>query len=236
MQAVDPRADATEQSAQAVEALEPSTQTRILRFHHYWYQNDQSWEAEYIQGEVGFIAIQDLFTETIRELKKIVKGEYGINLAKLFSSDWRQMVPADFESADQAVAENIQLIEGFFNLVENVPALRDKIIATSLGVPRNRTQMFIDAIGEPPHRGGLTIDEGFDILRWFIRQNAAGIRRFFTQNLRDIRDDLELYVVHQGKRPEQDPEPTAQEQTDPRPGGRPSSTSWQDTQESPTPA
>lgn len=240
---VDHQADPVTQSEQAAEALDPTVPSRTIRMRHYWFKTGQTVEREYVQAEIGFIPVQRLFTMISKEIKAIVSGKYGINIGDLFNGNLRKLVPQDYDAGgvNKAVQDNLKIIEAFFNLVEVVPELQNKIFALSLGVPRGEVEMFLDAIEEPPHRGGLTIDEGFDILRWFVRQNAVAIRRFFEKQGRGLVEELELWVIHQGVRPpapeikaeatepDLDPDPVVGE---PRPGGRPSSTSWQGTPES----
>jgi hypothetical protein len=81
-------------------------------------------------------------------------------------------------------------------------------------------------ISEPPHRGGLTVDEGVSILVWFIRQNGALIKRFLEDQTRELWVELEK-VLDLDKKTEEKMDPSEDS-----PGLKPSSIISPDTQES----
>lgn len=228
--------DKVEQSRKAADALSPRTPERTLSFTLMNYETRQrDVQYECVQAELGFLPAQRFFAETFTEIRKFVNGEYGIKLGELFSGGLRQRMsmPTEMteEAVEAAVSENDQLIQALFKLVEVVPGFQLELMVLSLGVFDKDVDWFKKAIAEPPHRGGLTIEQGFDIMRWFIRQNAVGLRRFFDQEAKSLWDEIILWVVNEGEAPEpepkQDPEETGAEAD--TPGGRPSSTSSQAT-------
>ncbi len=81
-------------------------------------------------------------------------------------------------------------IEGFLQIMDDVPGLQQEIIALSLGVRRRDREAFKEQISEAPQYGGLSIDEGVEIVKFFIRQNAVAIRRFLAQQLREIGEEI----------------------------------------------
>lgn len=224
--------DPIEASQYAIDALDPSTPARTIKTKMMDYSTGQLVPYEFYQAEIGFMPAQRFFTKISREAKAFVSGEYGIKLGELFSraGQIKISMPSEFDeqAVNKVVGENEQMIMAFFKLVEVTPDLLVDILALSLGVARGDVEWFKKAIEEPPHRGGFTQREGFEMLRWFIRQNAVGLRRFFEEEAKSLLDEFTLWVINGGKQPEPDPEHQEgdlnQSSTSTH-GGRPSSTS-----------
>lgn len=221
-------------SERAIEALEPSTSTREVKMNLLYPDGTQR-EVVFIQAELGFLPAQRFFTRISREIKSFVDGEYGIQLGELFSGGLQARIkmPANMteEAVNTVVSENQQMIEAFLKLIDIVPEFQTDVIALSLGVPRGNVKWFKEAIEEPPHRGGLTIKEGFELVRRFIRQNAVALRRFFEEEGKSLVAEFDLWVVHGGEKATKDSSeeeivgPGMTEPVMSTPGGRPSSTS-----------
>lgn len=218
-----------ESSEQAVEALMPSTPTREITMSlclmgQDGYLTDERREFTFTQATLGMGPIQDFFNKIGREIKAFVKGESGVKLGELFKDGVGSQISMPTEISGEAVQkvvdENQAIIMALLQLVEKVPELEWDIIALSFGVQRHKTAWFKQAITEPPHRGGLTIEQGFDILKIFIRQNVPAVRRFFEDQAATLVEEFQLAVE------------TEEEDSDRSTGGTPSSTSAPATQES----
>lgn len=225
------------EAERAIEALEPSTPAYEVRMN-LLYPDGAQREVVFIQAEIGFLPAQRFFTRVSREIKSFVDGEYGIKLGELFSGGFsaRAMMPSEMTegAVNKVVSDNQQMIEAFLKLVDIVPEFQADVMALSLGVPRGDVDWFKDAIEEPPHRGGLTIADGFELLRRFIRQNAVALRRFFEEEGKSLVAEFDLWVVHEGVKQvilddEKEVGPGMTEPDTSTPGGRPSSTSSQAT-------
>lgn len=220
--------EVTAKAAHAIDSLEPTATaeapSKSREFMLWDYQAAQQVRREYQQAELGFLPAQRFFMMVNKKLKGFVDGEFGVTIGELFGGggDLRQQMKMPDElsetAVNDAVSQNEPLIRAFFTLVEMMPDLQMDIIALSLGVPRGEANWFRNAIEEPPARGGLTIDEGFELLEYFVIQNAGALRRFFTKKGRNLVEVINLYVIHQGQLPKP-PEDTATS------GGTPSSTS-----------
>jgi hypothetical protein len=205
----------------AVEALMPSTSARVLRFS---LVNDQGvmQPYEFTQATLGFVPIQKFFNQVRREIQNFVKGEYGIKLGELFRGEVSMPAASELVSSDvdKVIEDNQAVIDVIFKLIEIAPDFQLDVIALSLGVQTSRVEWFKGAISEPPHRGGLTVSEGFDILKTFIRQNASEIRGFFEEEATSLAKEFRLAVGME------DEESASESST----GGTPSSTTSQATQ------
>jgi hypothetical protein len=219
--------DHLERSEKAVEAIMPSTGARQLKMM-LLYEDGTMRETIFIQDTLGFVPIQNFFNKLTREIKNFVDGEYGIKLGELFRGDIEMPSDLSAEKVDEVVEENESIIRAFLKIVEVVPELELDIFALSLGVQRKRVEWFKEAIAEPPHRGGLTIEEGFDILKVFIRQNSAAVKRFFDQEAKALIKEFRLHALDQTEE-EMDQNNNSKENSS---GGMLSNTSSQDIPES----
>ena len=182
-------------------------------------------EFTWTQATLGFIPIQQFFNKIGREIRNFVKGEYGIKLGELMGPAMRQRIQApeklDEGEVNRVVDENEGLIQAIVEAIQKIPDLELEIIGLSLGVRPGQMAWFKAAVSEPPHRGGLTIEEGFILLTTFVRQNHAAVRRFFEDQGKALFDEISAIINP----------PSAEEQADNQSssGGTPSSTSSPDT-------
>lgn len=161
---------------------------------------------EFYQDTLGMMPMQDFFTNVKTQIQSFVDGEYGFKLGELFRGETEMPSAQEVigslatansggngsdgeatgEDLDNVVDQYRPFINAFFKLVDIVPGLEMDIYILSLGVEAQQEAWFRSAVSRPPSQGGFTIDEGFDILRMFIKQNARDIRRFFTEMATDL--------------------------------------------------
>ena len=228
-----------DQGRRMIEDLEPGIQV-VERVFMWPGADGNVHPVPYTQETLGMFPAQEWMNMMLAVVRDLLVGKYGIKIGELFksattSSDSRsilqQIVPEalDEDSVNKVVDSNIDMIQAFLNLITIVPDLLHETIALSLGVRRKQREWFKDQISEPPSRGGLTVDEGFDILGTFVRQNGDSIRRFLGEKIQDLYKEV-MATLPQETEPEQKDEtetPTPKTDTS-SPGSTPSSTSSQD--------
>lgn len=194
--------DQIAQSEAAIEAMESSTKVRELTFQ--WVTPAGNREpVTFIQEEMGFLAIQEFTTMMTKIINRFIKGEFGVKLGELFSgnTDVRQVIemPAAFspDAVNKVVEDNAPIIEAFLAVIEEVPEVELDIFCISLGITRMRRPWAKEMFAEPISRGGLSVDEGFDLLKWFISQNAPVIRRFFGEKREELVAEFQTHVLQQ---------------------------------------
>lgn len=227
-----------QEAQEAIEAIEPAGKfpPREIVFRGWILPSGQVLEEKrYVQDKLGMFPVQEFTTITTTILNNFLQGDMGIRIGELFRGEVQ--MPSDFspESADKVVQDNIELIKAFVKLVEIFPDYQKDIIALSLGVRRGEREWFKDCISEPPHRGGLTVEEGFDLLTVFIQQNAKLIRRVAVGKAQDLVETFMLEVMEREPAQKEETETSSTDQTPapvqvepPTPGSTPSSTSSQD--------
>lgn len=173
----------------------------------------------YVQSELSFFEKQDFTTLIGSYFERFAEGEFGIGIKDLFSDEIRSQIaiPTDVsaEDAEQMVEDNAGLIKAIIKVVNELPDLQLKIMMIALGVPPNERKFISEILRGPVVRGGLTDDQGFDILKLFITHNAVVIRDFFLKRARDLVEHAQAELFP----PEQEESPS-----DSTSGGTPSST------------
>jgi hypothetical protein len=174
--------EALAQSRQQLEALRPSVPSRIVSFPQMVMPDGRTrQDFDAIQEQLGMFGVQDFVTMMGEVIEDFTKGEFGIKLGQLFTGE--ASMPTDFtaEKVDEAIEENMAFVQAFLKLIRIVPSLQLDIYCLSLGIAPDQRDWFKSAIQRPPSQGGLSVDDGFDLLYTFIRQNAKLIRRFFSE-------------------------------------------------------
>lgn len=223
----------TRRSREAIEAIEPDTALRELTFN--WKLPDgRDVEKTYTQAELGMFPVQEFTTLVTEVVESFTQGDMGMKIGDLFRGDIE--MPEDFSpgTVNKVVEENMALVQAFIKAVQMLPGFQLDIMCLSLGIPRHEREWAKGQLQEPPHRGGLTVQEGFDILIWFIRQNAELCRETFLGKARELVDEFRLHVLQEdptASSDSTDSETTTETPADPSssPGGTPSSISSPDT-------
>lgn len=211
-----------DENRQAINDLEPATPQREIKFD--WLKPDgQPIAKSYIQAELGMFPSQEFGTLVTSILDSFIKGEMGMSIGELFRGEIDAPVTLDAEAVTDFVSENVQIIQAFVKVVQIAPDFQKDVICLSLGIPRMERAWAKEQMSEPPHRGGLTVNDGFDILKVFIQQNATLLRETFLGKARELVEVFRLEVL--GQQTETEPtEEEMPEESEASLGGTPSST------------
>jgi hypothetical protein len=230
----------TQASRRAIEALESSTPP-VERKFAWTLPNGESREVSFIQDVLGMFPTQEFITRITEVLDLFVQGDMGMKLGELFRGEIAMPDTFDPESVNDVVDENLEIIKAFIKLVQLMPDLQLDIMCMSLGIPRQQRSWAKDQLQEPPSRGGLTVEEGFDILICFVRQNGSLLRETLVGKAKELADVFRLHVLDQGMEDKGETSSssssTISEMEDSTtslsgsPGGTPSSISFQPTPE-----
>lgn len=211
-------------SEDALKAMIPDVPHRIWHVH-LRDADGVEWDLRYVQSELSFFEKQDFTTLIGRYFDRFAEGEFGIGIKDIFSDDLRTKIaiPTEVtpEAAEKMVDENTGLIKAIIKVVNELPDLQMKIILIALGVPPKERKAVAESLRGPVWKGGLTDDQGFDILKTFISQNAVAIRDFFLKRARDLVDHFQNEVFPQEEAEPEDQKPPS----DGTHGGTPSSIS-----------
>ncbi|MBA2725195.1 MAG: hypothetical protein H0U53_04325 [Actinobacteria bacterium] len=194
-------AEQHQKNVDAIEALEPSVAERDVTFD--WVLPDgKEVRRVYTQAMLGMFPAQEFGTIVTSILKSFVQGDMGLKLGELFRGEVSMPTSFDADAVDKTVDENVHLISAFIKLVEILPEFQLDVLCLSLGVPRKECAWAKEQMQEPPRRGGLTVIEGFDLLKVFIQQNAELVRETVTGKARELVDVFRLEVLGHDLKPE----------------------------------
>lgn len=172
----------------------------------------------YVQAQLGLAGVEEFSTRLTEVVDSFMKGEFGIKVGELFRGEVEMPVQLDADETQAFVDENEQLITAFIKVLQIVPGLRLDITVLALGIPRLEREWAKGQLSEPPYRGGLSVEEGFDILTMFIRQNAVLLRRTLLGKARELVEVFRLEVL------DEEPTPTSSDSTPPSSGTTPPTT------------
>lgn len=178
----------------AIEAIEGSSTSRKITFE--WPDAGGNLHpVEFTQATLGMFPAQEFITMMTRVINDVLEGKYDVDVMELFRDRQKLQsaaMPSDLnqDAVEQTINEWKPYIQGFLKLVDVVPGLQQDIIALSLGVRRRDREEFKERIAEAPHLGGLGIDDGVDIIKTFIQQNARVLKRFLGIQVREIGEEL----------------------------------------------
>lgn len=82
-------------------------------------------------------------------------------------------------------------IQGFAKLASYVPDIIDEAHCIWLRVPFHERMVVREIWGKPVDEGGMSMDEGEEMLLLFIRQNYEELERFFVERLRRIGQEIQ---------------------------------------------
>lgn len=187
-----------QESRAAIEAISPShppdAMPRVVEFD--WIKPDGVPVTKtYVQAQLGMFAVEEFTTRITEIIDSFVKGEFGMKIGELFRGEVEMPVTLDADATQDFVDENEQLIQAAIKLVKIVPALRLDITVLSLGVPRLEMPWAKDCLSEAPYRGGLSVEEGMDILIYFIKQNIPLLRRTLLGKAQELAEEFRLLVA-----------------------------------------
>lgn len=234
-----PLGDVVQESRAAIEAISPSHPADALprEVEFDWITpQGQAVQKRYIQGQLGLFAVEEFTTRITGIVDSFMKGEFGMKISELFSGKVEMPVTLNPQETQGFLDENEQLINAFLHLIKIVPDLRLDITVWALGVPRLEQPWAKDCMREAPYRGGLSVEEGMDILILFVKQNVPLLRTTLLGKAQELVEVFRSLVVDEEEKTQTsssstDPssvttaveEPTTTEPA--TPGGTPSSIS-----------
>lgn len=192
--------DPVEQSKQVIEDLKPSIVYRDIQFDNWINPNTRELASfTFRQEALGFYPVQELNVLLADAIKSFTEGSNGVKLGDLFKEEVRQQIPlpdsVDEDSVNTLMSENEALISAFLHLVKILPDFQLDIMMLSLGVEPGAREWAKAQLKRPVSKGGLSIDDGFDILSVFITQNVREIKRFFAEKGRDLVSQIQRELL-----------------------------------------
>lgn len=146
-----------------------------------WTFGPDNVRREYVQRPLSFIAKMQWFSLVGEVLDKALSGENGMSLNNLFSAPGRpgELSMADFRDADT-------FVQAIGKLLAVAPDFLVKSYCIWLAVPDYERDLVGEIMALPVDQGGLSDEQGIEIIEVFIDQNYEALDRFFRDLLGNL--------------------------------------------------
>lgn len=158
-----------------LEVLVPKAEPKV------WQIGPEDYRREYVQRPLSFIGKMQWFALVGDVLDKAMSGPNGLNLGNLFTApdNVGNLRPEDFREADT-------FVQAIGKLLAVAPDFLVKSYCIWLNVPDYEKDMMEEIMKLSPDQGGLTDDQGIEIIEVFIDQNYEALDVFFREKFRGL--------------------------------------------------
>lgn len=172
-QAAEPEAKEPEEQEDVVDVLVPKKEPK------QWTIGRGDYQKVLVQRPLSFIAKMQWFSLIGEVLDKAMSGDDRLSINNLFSAPQGRggsLTMEDFRDADT-------FVQAVGKLLVHAPDFLTKSYCIWLAVP-DYDREFVKQIMElPPEEGGLTDDQGMEIIEVFIDQNYEALDSFFREKI-----------------------------------------------------
>jgi hypothetical protein len=148
-----------------------------------WVIGQGDFTREYVQRPLGFIEKMQWFALVGGVLEKSMSGDNALSMNNLLSAPAGRgdaLTMEDFRDADT-------FIQAVGKLLVEAPTFLQDSFCIWLSVPDYDRDRAKELMALPPEEGGLTDDQGLEIIEIFIDQNYEALDSFFREKLAALR-------------------------------------------------
>ena len=159
-----------EDPAEVMDVLIPKGEPKLWKF-------GPNQELEFVQRPLSFIGKMQWFALVGGVLDKALSGENGMSVNSLFTAPQRadgSFSVEDFRDADT-------FIQAIGKLLSHAPTFLTDSYCIWLGVPDYQHDVVGRIMALPEEQGGLSDEQGIEMIEIFIDQNYEAIDRFFRE-------------------------------------------------------
>lgn len=165
-----PKQEKKEDNEDYLDILQPKAEPRT------WVIGKDDYERTYVQKPLSFIAKMQWFSLVGEVLDRALSGPDGMSLGNLFGGPGGQLVPSDFNEADT-------FVQAIGKLLSVAPDFLVNSYCIWLAVPDYERPAVAEIMMLPPDDGGLSDEQGLEIIEVFIDQNYEALDSFFRESL-----------------------------------------------------
>jgi hypothetical protein len=150
-------------------------------------------DRSYIQKPLSYLAFGEFTGLLGRKLAEAMRGPDGLSLDRLSPGD--ASIPLEFNDGQIRLSgdgDNIvdPIIQGIAKLATYVPDLMAESQCIWLRIPRDERIYAMDIWSRSPDDGGMSMDEGEEMLKIFIEQNYDELNNFLKRYAR-VKDTVQ---------------------------------------------
>ena len=182
---VDQDADETQD---VIDTIQPKAEPKSWTLREYNEKGEVTTERTYVQRPLNFFGKMNFFSLAGEVIDKSLSGDDGLRLSALFEmpGDGRTMSASDFRDADT-------FVQGVGKILTYAPDFLEKSYVIWLGVPDYEVEWAKAVMKQPADRGGLSDDDGVEIIEVFIDQNWESLETFFREKIGSLRDRIQSH-------------------------------------------
>lgn len=147
----------------------------------------QEFKRTYIQKPLSYHAMAEFTGLLGRSLAAAMRGPDGLSLDRITPGGGS--LPLEFNEGRISLADTEgdmidPIIQGIAQLASYVPDFMAEAQCIWLRVPRTERALLIDIWARPADEGGMTMDQGEEMLNLFIEQNYDELNNFLKRYTR----------------------------------------------------
>jgi hypothetical protein len=166
-----------------LDIIQPQTEPKTWVFNSEMYG-----PREYVQEELSLMRKIEWGALLGDVLDKAMSGPNALSLGNLFAAPDLSAGRLDARSIGEADV----FVQAVGKLVAHSPNFLRKSFAIWLNVPDHEREIFTDLMNLSPAKGGLSDDQGFEIIERFLDQNWPAIEQMFTERVGKLRKKVEM--------------------------------------------
>jgi hypothetical protein len=154
----------------------------------------QIFKRTYVQKPLSYHAFGEFTGLLGRKLAEAMRGPDGLSLDRLTPGE--ASIPLEFNDGQISLAGGEDndlidpIIQGIAKLASYVPDLMGEAQCIWLRVPRTERPLLIDIWSRPVDEGGMSMDQGEEMLNVFIEQNYEELNNFLKRYAR-VKDTVQ---------------------------------------------
>ena len=147
----------------------------------------QIFKRTYIQKPLSYLAFAEFTGLLGRKLAEAMRGPDGLSLDRLTPGG--ASIPLEFNDGRISLSDTEDdlidpIIQGVAKLATYVPDLLGEAQCIWLRVPRSERGLLVDIWSRPVDEGGMSMDQGEEMLEIFIEQNYDDLNSFLKRYAR----------------------------------------------------
>lgn len=148
-----------------------------------WHLGPESSPLVYIQRPLSFIQKMQWFSLVGGVLEKAMSGDNAVSVNELLNAPGNPRV-GGFNMADFRDADNF--VRAIGKLIVHAPTFLTDSFCIWLNVPETQRKLAAEVMAFPPEEGGLSDDDGLEIIEIFIDQNYDALADFFGDKIASL--------------------------------------------------
>lgn len=171
-----------------IDTIQPKAQPKAWKLGP---PDDPEKQREYVQRPLSYFGKMQFFALVGQVIDKALSGEDGLKLGSLFGGTPAISREGVIRMSDFSDAETF--MQAVAKILVYAPDFLEKSYCIWLGVPDFERPWAISMMNLQKDEGGLSDEDGLEIVNIFIDQNWEAIEGFFRDQIPKVRDRIQVH-------------------------------------------